>query len=412
MRFLKQLTALLICAVMVMTSVVCAAGDVVTDEPGDTVSTPLDNEGGETGEPENPDIPENPDEPDEPEKGTPELVLSDSLLPVTIGASRKITAEAKNFETQPESILWSSADTSIATVDKNGIVTGRSAGRTEITATATDGETTVSSSCVINVNSKRAFAHLFLSINYQYTKMGDYFYSNNDITWQMPFGFVRVYDNAAQLIGYQYDFTRVVFTYGKKDWLIEFWKGQYGLFQMGAEIGVYTKYAVGFGDTVASAYQCAARDEWLDMEMSLWHNLPDGSTQREFTREYGKYWWCDGYKVGKLNKSKPATELQMVSRITLKDEEMAAAFAKGMINSGFKQVDDRSQLTDDSFCREGSDVYFTWRNLTEDQALVPITIDGDRTGILPAIWLGFEKFGASIANFFRAIFSGSLFSRG
>ena len=125
MRFLKQITALLICAVMVMTSVVCAAGDVVTDEPGDTVSTPLDNEGGENGEPVNPEFP---DEPDEPEKGTPELVLSDSLLPVTVGASRKITAEAKNFETQPESILWSSADTSIATVDKNGIVTGRSTG--------------------------------------------------------------------------------------------------------------------------------------------------------------------------------------------------------------------------------------------------------------------------------------------
>ena len=396
MKITKRITALLLSAAIIFTLAVCAAGNTAADEPIDTVTAPLDNTEGDSAGDENTE---------EPGKSSAQLVLSDSLLSVTAGASRKIMAELKDFETQPVSITWSSENTKIATVDNQGTVTGKSTGSTVITAVAMDGETPVSASCRINVNAKRTLPHIFLSMNYKYTSMGDYYYSNNNITWQMPFGFIRLYDNAAQLIGYEYDFTRMVFTYGNKDWLIEFWKGQYGLFQMGAEIGVYTKYAVGFGDTLASAYQCAGRDDWLDMEMSLWHDLPDGTRTREFTREYGKYWWCDGYKVGKLNKSKPATELQMVSRITLKDENMAIAFAKGMINSGFIQVYKHDELRDDTFCREGSDVFFIWRNLTEDQALVPVNIDGDRTGLIPAIGLGLGRLGEAIANFFRSIFS-------
>ena len=393
MKSFKQITALFLCLVLIFTSAVCAVGDTAADEPVDaSVSVnDTDNEGGEN------------NETDEPEKAAPELVLSDSRLNVTIGASMQIKAELKNFETQSAGIVWSSDNTGIATVDNQGNVSGKAAGSAVITATAMDGETPVSASCAVNVVKRRGFPHFFLSMNYKYANKGDYYYSNNDITWQMPFGFIRLYDNASQLIGYQYDFARVVFTYGNKDWLVQFWKGQYGLFQLGGEIGVYTKYAVGFGDTLASAYQCAGRDDWLDMEMTLYHQQPDGSVIREFTREYGKYWWCDGYKIGKLNKNKPATELQMVSRITLKDEQMATAFAKGMRDCGFSQVARQEDLTDDTFCLDGKDVCFIWRNLTEPQALIPITVNGESTGILPMIGYGFVMLGEAIARLFSGI---------
>ena len=215
--------------------------------------------------------------------------------------------------------------------------------------------------------------------------MGDYYYSDNDYAWQKPFGFMRIYDVASQLIGYQYDFKRMVFTYGNKDWLIELWKGQYALFQYGGEIGVYTKYAAGFGDTAVSTYRCAAEEDWLNMEMTLNQDQTDGTIRPVFTRDYGKYWWCDGYRVGKLRDSKPAKELQMVSRITLKDEEMAKAFAESMKTSGFSQVSSLDRLTDDAFCRDGCDVYYIWRNLTESQSLIPLTINGESTGPLALI---------------------------
>jgi hypothetical protein len=311
----------------------------------------------------------------EPDKAAPELDLSDSQIWVSVGSKIKMKAEAKNFDTPPSQITWSSANPGIATVDSSGTVTGVSTGKAAITAVAMNRETEVSSSIVITVNSKRSLAHLLMSIGYSYTNLGDYFYSDNNRAWQMPFGFIRLYDTASQLIGYQYDFTRVLFTYDNKDWLIEFWKGQYAPFQYGGEIGVYTKYSTGFGDTPVSAYRCAT-DNRLNMEMTLYHQRPDGTLYPEFTREYGKYWWCDGYRIGRLDKIKPAKELRMVSRITLKDEKMALAFTEGMLEGGFTQVDSRDKLTLDTFYSDGCDVYFIWQNLTESQHLIPVMFSG------------------------------------
>ena len=321
----------------------------------------------------------------------PQLVLSELPVSLSVGSQIKIKAEPKNFETK--NISWSSDNTSVATVDNNGVVSCVSAGQATITATATDVEPNVSASCVVNVTAKRSLAHLFLSLNYRYSAMGDYFYSDNNFTWQKPFGFMRLYDVASQLIGYQYDFKRIVFTYDNKDWLIELWKGQYALFQYGGEIGVYTKYSTGFGDTPVSTYRCAAESDWLNMEMTLYQEQSDGTMRRVFEREYGKYWWCDGYRVGKLRKSKPATELQMVSRITLKDEKMAMEFAKSIQSSGFSQVNSLNQLKDDCYFRNGCDVYFIWRNLTESQHLIPMFVDGDSFAVFKSLFDGLSILG-------------------
>ena len=404
MKVLHRVLALILCVVLIVTPAVCAAQELVTDGPSDgavpvATASDADAESEEATETE---------EPAETEKPAPELVLSDAQLNVTAGASVKIAAALKNGAGV---ISWSSGNTKIATVDNRGVVTGVSAGSAEITASAVCGENTVTASCTVNVTSKRVFPHLFLSVNYEYTKMGDYFYSDNNNAWQKPFGFIRLYDIASQLIGYEYDFTRVVFNYGKKDWLIEFWKGQYGIFQVGGEIGVYTKYATGFGDTVASVYNCAEKEDWLDMEMTLYHQQEDGSFIREFTREYGKYWWCDGYRIGRLRKSRPATELKMVSRITLKDEKMATAFAAGMKDCGFSPVSGVDSLKDDSYYRDGCDVYFIWRNLTESQNLVPLPGDVGISTLIQAFITAFQLMGEAFVKGIGNIGSVGLFNR-
>ena len=398
MNILRRITALFLCAVFIALSAVSAAGDIETDVPDDTVAAPVS---------EINDSPSETDENEEPQpaKTTPKLVLTEMPVSLSVGSKITIKAEPVDFETQPDSIEWSSDNTAVATVDKRGIVTCVSAGRAKITATAADGETPVSASCMVNVAKRNGFAHFFLSISYTYSPMGDYYYSDNNSAWQKPFGFMRLYDVASQLIGYQYDFKRMVFTYGNKDWLIEFWKGQYALFQYGGEIGVYTKYAAGFGDTPVSTYRCAAKGDWLNMEMILYQQQSNGTMRRVFTRDYGKYWWCDGYRVGRLRKSKPASELQMVSRITLKDEQMATAFAKSMQDSGFKPVDSLDVIKDDTFFRDGCDVYFIWRNLTESQHLIPMFVDGDSLAALGSLFDGFRVIGEAFAGFFGNIFS-------
>ena len=421
MKSIYRILTLFLCAVLIITSAAGVAGyepeDPVSDtatpsdvsseepeEPASDTATPTDTS---DEEPEDPAGQEEPDEPEESEETAPELSLSDKQLSVTVGSMIQIKCELKSAGSLPESVVWSSDSPAIATVDGRGVVTGVSAGRAKITAAVRFGEDTVSASCEVNVTAKRPFAHFFLSFNYEFSKLGDYYYSDNSNAWQRPFGFIRLYDIASQLIGYQYDFARVVFNYGNKDWLVEFWKGQYALFQYGGEIGVYTKYATGFGDTVASVYNCAGREDWLDMEMTLYQQQSDGSMIRVFTRDYGKYWWCDGYRIGRIQKTKPAAELQMVSRITLKDETMAAAFAEGMKSCGFTQISDRNHLRDDTFFLDGSDVYFIWRNLTESQNLIPLPGDVGLGSLVQVFFAGISLFGEALGS----IFSGLLSSR-
>ncbi len=53
----------------------------------------------------------------EPDKAAPELDLSDSQIWVSVGSKIKMKAEAKNFDTPPSQITWSSGNPGIATVD-------------------------------------------------------------------------------------------------------------------------------------------------------------------------------------------------------------------------------------------------------------------------------------------------------
>lgn len=420
MKAIYRILALILCAVLAVTSAVGVAG-YEPDDPVSNAATPSDISSEEPEEPDKPDEPDEPAEPEEPgepeepaepeeyeeteenEEPALELNLSDKQLSVTVGSMIRIKAEVNGSDAVSDSIKWSSDSPDIATVDGRGVVTGASAGRAKITASVNDSGNPVSASCEVTVTAKRPFAHVIMSINYEFSKLGDYYYSDNNNAWQRPFGFIRLYDVASQLIGYQYDFTRVVFNYGNKDWLVEFWKGQYALFQYGGEIGVYTKYATGFGDTLASVYNCPGREDWLDMEMTLYQQQSDGKMIRVFTRDYDKYWWCDAYRIGRLRKTKPAAELQMVSRITLKDETMAGAFAEGMKSCGFSQVSDRNRLRDDTFFVDGSDVYFVWRNLTESQNVIPLPGDVGFGSLVQIFFAGISLFGEALGSIFGGL---------
>ena len=364
MKLYMRITALCLCVLLLLPPAANAATGDDPETPDYDAITQTDEAEGET------------------EVREAKLVLSDLPVSLSVGSKIKIKADPVDFETPPQSIKWTSDNTAAATVDNNGVVSCIGTGQATITASATDADTPVSASCVIKVVARHSFAHILLSLTYSYSAMGDYYYSDNDSAWQKPFGFMRLYDVASQLIGYQYDFKRIVFTYDNKDWLIEFWKGQYALFQYGGEIGVYTKPAVGFGDTPVSTYRTASRNDRLDMEMTLFQEQSDGAMKRVFTRDYDKYWWCDGYRIGRLRRSKPATELQMISRITLKDEKMAAEFEKGMKSSGFSESDDLDGLKNDCYYRDGCDVYFIWRNLTESQHFIPMFVDGDTLSVI------------------------------
>lgn len=72
---------------------------------------------------------------------------------------------------------------------------------------------------------------------YQYLPHQDIFFSTFD-AWQRKFGYMHSYDCYAPYFNMVFDSEPVYFNYNNRTWLVEFWKGQYGI-NTGAEIGIY-----------------------------------------------------------------------------------------------------------------------------------------------------------------------------
>lgn len=201
---------------------------------------------------------------------------------------------------------------------------------------------------------------------------GDFYYTDDKDCWQVNCGYNEVYDHFAPVTAMFIDQVRIRFDYAGKEWMIQLWKGNYGWFFVGAEIGVYTApigtYKEGAGNI--NHYNCADKSDWLNMQLDCyWAKNNNGHYKKAFTREYGKYWWATGFVKGQLTKyDAPRTELKMRGRITFKSEMMANLFVQGLREGGFRVASGYAgnQLGDDCFYQNGADVWFLWSTINED----------------------------------------------
>ena len=305
------------------------------------------------------------------------LVLKSDHLSVTERKTIQMTASVTNVDTQPQ-IFWSSSDESVATVDENGVVKGVSVGEAVIIAKAYINGQTLTGEFSINVVSSSNFLRDFLVdqqvLSYQYSYIDDYYYTNDKEAWQYNFGFGKIYDLASPYLLLEYDYIRVFFTYENKDWMLQMWKGQYGLIFYGGEIGIYNRDHVDDGISEWTFFSCPAEEDWLNMEMTLWHEELNGDWTREFTREYTKYWWCTGFKNGHLRQEEPADELRLTGRITFKDAEMTKLVVDGLKECGFGVSETKEGIGLDQIYTEGNDVYFCWQNISEAESTMAIKV--------------------------------------
>lgn len=313
------------------------------------------------------------------------LVLKSEHLTVAKNKTIQMTATVTNVDEQPV-IYWASTDESIATVDHNGVVKGVSVGVVTIAAaTVVDGEV-LSGEFTINVTKRNNFLRNLLEdkqvLSYQYSYVDDYYYTNDKDAWQYNFGFGKIYDFVSPYILLEYDYIRVFFTYENKDWMLQMWKGQYGLVFYGGEIGIYTKEHSDKGINEWTFFECPAEEDWLNMEMTLWHEDINGNWNREFTREYDKYWWCTGFKNGHLRQEEPADELRLTGRITLKDAEMTQLVADGLVECGFAKANSKNAMGIDSIYVDGNDIHFSWQNISEAESTMFIKVSSGILGSL------------------------------
>lgn len=207
------------------------------------------------------------------------------------------------------------------------------------------------------------FAKINLA-SYKFDPDGNFYYTDDKDCWQKDFGFNEVYDKFAPITMMYYDTVRTTFEYGGKEWLIQIWKGQYGMAFVGGEIGVYTR-PIG---SIGSHFVCADKEDWLYMETAfMWDEYETGEYRAVFNRDYDKYWWATGFVVGFPNGSLRQTlkEFRLVTHITFKDTEMADAFCEAFEKNGFTRVSKLNNNAPDTFVQVGPDVAFVWQNINQ-----------------------------------------------
>ncbi len=164
---------------------------------------------------------------------------------------------------------------------------------------------------------------------FQYDPKQDIFYSRRDC-WQRQFGYCSLYDDAATGLSMVLDREPIYFEYNGKRWLLELWKGQYGM-TTGCEIGLYNtdQPNVDIPDVFQGPFYESAED---DQQILMEFELKDSFGRTLFWRRE-LHWWLTGFSLGTFYQPE---DLYMNVRLTFPCRAMATAFLSGLISRGYQ----------------------------------------------------------------------------
>lgn len=158
-----------------------------------------------------------------------------------------------------------------------------------------------------------------------YEPKQDVFVSRVD-AWQRKEGYEALFDRLASKFNMIIDAYPVYFDYQDKTWMIEFWRGQYGI-NTGAEIGVYHANRLAPKEQRRKVHYNAVSDE----EMPLIGMCVKRKGEMIFARK-GYHWWLTAFRMGTFSNPK---DLVMYASITFRDPDAAQAFCRGLEESGY-----------------------------------------------------------------------------
>lgn len=152
------------------------------------------------------------------------------------------------------------------------------------------------------------------------------FFSSTVSAWQKTAGYTWLYDHIAPRFQMVFDALPIYFDYQDRTWLIELWKGQYGI-NTGAEIGIYHADRILSEAEYKTALFTAAEDcEMLTCTIRLCRN---GGECVQLTE---RHWWLTAFLPGCF--SKPS-ELYLNATICFPNEMMCDAFYEGLCRAGY-----------------------------------------------------------------------------
>lgn len=166
----------------------------------------------------------------------------------------------------------------------------------------------------------------FSAAGFAYNSEKDIFYSTKN-AWQKNFGYTHMYDVLAPIFNMIIDTEPVKFYYNNKNWLITFWKGQYGIVT-GAEVGIYSTNEQKVNKK--TVYLPVDNNEMLCIYLVLYKN------GKVITKIISKHWWLAIFKLGMFSNPK---ELSVDINIIFPNQEMLQAFLKSFKKLGYTSKD-------------------------------------------------------------------------
>lgn len=185
----------------------------------------------------------------------------------------------------------------------------------------------------------KTIGEVILAAGFRYDKNQQIFYSEEE-SWQRNFGFTPLYDAGAAFTGMYYDTMRLKFRYNDMDWMIQIWKGRYGI-TTGAEMGVYMKEP----EREENFYDCVPDEEMITMSFAVYKG-----DELYMTRGPEPHWWLTGFKL--FDMIAPG-DLTMHASFFMDDAGMADALEKSLIDLGF--------IKDINYQRLGLTMTIIWR---------------------------------------------------
>lgn len=169
---------------------------------------------------------------------------------------------------------------------------------------------------------------LIKAAGFAYSRRGDYFYSLHDC-WQRETGYCKLYDEAAPLFNMIMDREPITFRYNGKRWLLELWKGQYGI-TTGAEIGLYNtdREDIHTDAFTGTFYHAVSDNEQIKMSFVLYKN------GKPLLKRSGWHWWLTAFKLGEFSKRR---ELVMDAKLVFPTVEMCSAFVDALLTLGYTE---------------------------------------------------------------------------
>ncbi len=168
---------------------------------------------------------------------------------------------------------------------------------------------------------EKTIGQVILAAGFRYDSKQGIFYSESE-SFQRNLGYTSLYDAGAAFFGMYYDTMRLKFNYEDYDWMIQLWKGRYGI-TTGAEIGIYYKKE----GTDVDFYACADDDSRITMSFAIYKG-----DELYMTRGPEPHWWLTGFKLFEMIGPQ---ELTLHATFFMDDVEMANALEDAILDLNF-----------------------------------------------------------------------------